>query len=110
MKSVELLYNEIECGGSNQVFAMNGVSVFGEDSWIYTCMTMVAVGIRRQLVSVFPSERIFVVVSRTLRALQRDNSRAKIHSHSTINKKVFSAWGNMLDNLSGNAMQLSVSS
>jgi len=110
VKSVELLYNEIECGGSNQVFAVNGSSVFGEDSCIYTCMTMVAAGIRRQLVSVLPSERIFVVVSRALRALQRDNSRAKIHSHSTINKKVFSAWGNMLDNSSGNSMQLSVSS
>jgi len=73
-------------------------------------MTMVAAGIRRQLVSVLPCERIFVMVSHILRALQRDNSRAKIHSHSTINKKVFSAWGNMLDNSSGNSMQLSVSS
>jgi len=31
----------------------------------------------------------FVVVSRALKALQCDNSRAKIHCHSTINKKVF---------------------
>jgi len=44
------------------------------------------------------------------RALQHENSRAKFYSHSTINKKVFSRCGNMLDNSSGNSIQLSFSS
>jgi len=51
------------------------------------------------------SIQIFVVVGRLLRARKQDNSRAKIHSHSTINKKVFSRQDNMLDNLSGNLSQ-----